>query len=318
MSSKKILVVNDLHPIFLDKVRQNGFQVDYFPDITKEGIIKVISQYHGLVIRSKMFIDKAFVDQATNLEFVARAGAGIDNLDELALKEAGVLIFNAPEGNRDAVGEHAIGMLLMLFNNLHKGNGEVRDKIWDREGNRGVELGGKTVGVYGCGNTGKAFAKKLSGFDTQVIAFDKYKKLSKNDYVTQVDFEEFVSECDVVSIHVPLTDETNNYIDRKFFEAFKKKIYLINTARGKVVSLADLSWAIEQGKVLGACLDVLENEKLATYNVEEQEILEKLKQSGKVVFSPHVAGWTVESYKKISEVMSGKILKHYLPKDRLA
>ncbi|MEL7145482.1 MAG: NAD(P)-dependent oxidoreductase, partial [Bacteroidota bacterium] len=255
---------------------------------------------------------------APTLEFIGRAGAGIDNIDEKAVAKAGIEVFNAPEGNRDAVGEHAIGMLLMLLNNLYKGHQEIGEGIWDREGNRGRELGSLTVGIYGYGNTGSAFARKLSGFGCRIVAFDKYKNDIKDPFVEYVTPREFYEEADVVSIHVPLTSETGSLINEQFFQSFKKQIYVINTSRGKVLSLSDLLKSFGQGKILGACLDVLENEQLSTYTEEEKQLLQKLRDTGKIVFSPHVAGWTVESYRKISEVLSEKILRHYLASSRIA
>ena len=240
LNDKKILIVNDLHPVLIGELEAHGFQIDYCPEISKEDIMRTIGRYHGLVIRSKIYIDAKFMEAAQNLEFIGRAGAGIDNIDEKVVSKAGIEVFNAPEGNRDAVGEHAIGMLLMLLNNLHKGHEEIGNGIWDREGNRGVELGSLTVGIYGYGNTGSAFARKLSGFGCRIIAYDKYKGPIREDYVEQVSIEEFYAESDVVSIHVPLTSETHGIIDQQFFSAFHKPVYVVNTSRGKVLSLEDL------------------------------------------------------------------------------
>ena len=318
VDEKRVLIVNDLHTSLIDELTTQGFQVDYQPDITKEEIMESIKHYHGLVIRSKVYIDEAFVKAAPNLEFIGRAGAGIDNIDEKAVSAAGIEVFNAPEGNRDAVGEHALGMLLMLLNNLYKGHKEIGQRVWDREGNRGVELGSLTVGIFGYGNTGSAFARKLSGFGCRIIAFDKYKNKIKEPYVESVTLEDFFAESDVVSIHVPLTSETGYVINKRFFDSFKKPVYVVNTSRGKVLSLSDLLAAFEEKKILGACLDVLENEKIAQLTAEEKVVIEGLRATDRVLFSPHVAGWTVESYRKISEVLSEKILKHYLTSSRIA
>ena len=318
LNDKKILIVNDLHPVLIGELEAHGFQIDYCPEISKEDIMRTIGRYHGLVIRSKIYIDAKFMEAAQNLEFIGRAGAGIDNIDEKVVSKAGIEVFNAPEGNRDAVGEHAIGMLLMLLNNLHKGHEEIGNGIWDREGNRGVELGSLTVGIYGYGNTGSAFARKLSGFGCRIIAYDKYKGPIREDYVEQVSIEEFYAESDVVSIHVPLTSETHGIIDQQFFSAFHKPVYVVNTSRGKVLSLEDLLASIQDQKVVGACLDVLENEQLNAMTDTEKKTLQDLRNTHRVIFSPHVAGWTVESYRKISEVLSEKILKHYLTSSRIA
>ena len=318
VDEKKVLIVDDLHTSLIDELVAKGFQVDYQPEITKERVAEVIGDYHGLVIRSKIYIDEAFVKAAEKLEFIARAGAGIDNIDEKAVSMAGIHVFNAPEGNRDAVGEHAVGMLLMLLNKLYKGHEEIGRGIWDREGNRGVELGNMTVGIFGYGNTGGAFARKLSGFGCRIIAFDKYKTGIRERFVESVSLERFFEETDVLSVHVPLTSETGYVINKRFFDSFKKSIYVINTSRGKVLSLADLLEGLQKNKILGACLDVLENEKLSQLSVLENNLLQDLRNTGRVLFSPHVAGWTVESYRKISEVLSRKILDHYLTLGRIA
>jgi len=315
---KKILIVNDLHLDFIEDMEETGFKVDYRPDITKSEIYEIIPNYHGLVIRSKMYIDADFLSKADKLEFIGRAGAGIDNIDEKAVSGTNIKIFNAPEGNRDAVGEHAIGMILSLFNNLNKGHREVTAGIWDREGNRGLELGGMTVGILGYGNTGRALAKKLQGFGCRILAFDKYRSDIEESYVELVSLEEFYKESNVVSIHIPLTSETTGCINAEFFEAFGNEIFIINTSRGKVLALNDLLYCLDKGKVQGACLDVLENEKLDALSETEKRTLDKLNGTGKVLFSPHVAGWTFESYRKISEVLSKKILNHYMASSRIA
>ncbi|MGB3464150.1 MAG: NAD(P)-dependent oxidoreductase, partial [Cyclobacteriaceae bacterium] len=269
------------------------------------------------IVRSKIFIDEPFLALAHNLEFIGRAGAGIDNIDEAVVKSNKIRIFNAPEGNRDAVGEHAIGMLLMLFNNLYRAHTEVAGGQWRREANRGIELSEKTVGILGYGNTGRSLAQKLQGFGCRIVAYDKYKSAFAEPFVKKVSLEEFYENVDVLSIHIPLTAETLGYIDRRFFEAFERDIFVINTSRGKVLKLTDLLQAIDSGKVIGACLDVLENEKPAEFSKEEKEVFDKLQNSDKVLFSPHVAGWTFESYRKISEVLAEKIIKHYLHQHRI-
>lgn len=309
---KKILVINDLHLDFIKILEADGFTIDYKPNISKEEVWDIIAEYHGLIVRSKLYIDEDFIKKAKKLEFIGRAGAGIDNIDENALVKTAIKIYNAPEGNRDAVGEHAIGMLLSVFNNIHKGHHEIINGKWDREGNRGLELGSKTIGIFGYGNTGRSLAKKLQGFGCRVIAYDKYKTEDGDLFAEKVSYEDFLKYSDVVSIHVPLTKETGNFINKDFIDSFEKEIFLINTSRGKVLNLEDLLDGLNNGKVVAACLDVLENEKLNTLTERQRKTLDELIATNKVLLTPHVAGWTYESYRKISEVMAQKIKNHYL------
>ncbi|MFD0795723.1 2-hydroxyacid dehydrogenase [Mucilaginibacter litoreus] len=300
-----ILIVDDLHPAFMEQASALGYTIDYQPDMKLEGASQIINNYDGLVIRSKFQVDKVFLDLAVNLRFICRAGAGMDNIGEDYAIEKGVILINAPEGNRDAVGEHAIGMLLSLMNNLNRGDGEVRNGKWLREENRGYELKGRTVGIIGYGNMGSTFAKKLSGFEVNVIAYDKYKTGFSDRYAREVSMEEIVKHSDVLSLHVPLTRETSGMVDDEYFFHFKKPVFFLNTARGKVVKTSAVLNAIKQEKVLAAGLDVLEVEKFPS--LAEQEWFDELRTSGKVLLSPHVGGWTFESYRKISEVMAEKL-----------
>ncbi len=311
MTTKKILIVNDLHDSFMKLLERDWIEINYQPKISKEEVLRMIPDYHGIVVRSKLRIDQELVEKARKLEFVARAGAGIDNIDESALKGTNIEVFNAPEGNRDAVGEHTIGMILNLFNHLSRADQEVKNGVWERERNRGIELSGKTVGIIGFGNTGQSLARKLSGFNVEVLAYDKYHADRIFPNTTMVSMETLQAKADIVSLHVPLTRETEFFADEEFLMGFSKNIFLINTSRGKVLSLKALAKCIEQGKVLGAGLDVLENEKLDTFTEEQKTVFQSLVKSGSVLFTPHVAGWTYESYQKISEVLAGKILKHY-------
>jgi D-3-phosphoglycerate dehydrogenase len=265
----------------------------------------LIESYDGLAIRSKFQVDKAFIDRAQNLRFICRAGAGMDNIDEEYALDKGIKLINAPEGNMDAVGEHAIGLLLSLMNNINRGDAEIRDGKWLREENRGHELKGKTVGIIGYGHMGSSFAKKLSGFGVQVIAYDKYKTGFSDRYAREVSMEEIVRTSDVLSLHIPLTKETNGLVDEEYLFHFKKPMFFLNTARGKVVKTRAVLNAIKQGKIIAAGLDVLEVEKFPALG--EQEWFDELRLSGKVILSPHVAGWTFESYRKISEVMANKL-----------
>jgi len=300
-----ILIVDDVHPIFMEQAEAKGYTCDYRPTVKTEEALQIIGDYAGLVIRSKFQVTKQVFDLATNLQFIARAGAGMDNIDEAYAAEKGIKLINAPEGNSDAVGEHAIGLLLSLMNNFNRGDAEIRNGKWEREGNRGYELKGKTVGIIGYGHMGHSFARKLSGFQVDVIAYDKYKTGFSDRYAREVSMEQIVKLSDVLSIHVPLTSETNGLIDDEYLFHFKKPVFFINTSRGKTAKVSSVLKAIKEGKILGAGLDVLEVEKFPT--LAEQAWYDELRQSGKVILSPHVAGWTFDSYRKISEVMAEKL-----------
>jgi D-3-phosphoglycerate dehydrogenase len=301
-----ILIVDDVHPIFMEQAEARGYQCDYRPTIKAEEALQIIGDYAGLVIRSKFLVTKQVFDIATSLRFVCRAGAGMDNIDEAYAIQKGVTLINAPEGNSDAVGEHAIGLLLSLMNNLNRGDAEIRAGKWDREGNRGHELKGKTVGIIGYGHMGHSFARKLSGFQVDVIAYDKYKTGFSDRYAREVSMEQIIKHSDVLSVHVPLTAETNGLVDDEYLFHFKKPIFFINTSRGKTAKVSAVLNAIKQGKIIGAGLDVLEVEKFPA--LTEQAWFDELRQSGKVILSPHVAGWTFDSYRKISEVMAEKLI----------
>lgn len=305
MPDKKILIVDKLHPAFKIEAEKLGYQVDDFPEFTREQTLASISAYQGLAVRTKFKIDKEIIEVANNLEFIARAGAGLDNIDEAFAKARNIKLLNAPEGNRDAVAEHAIGMLLSLLNNLRKSDIEIRNGIWDREGNRGFELKGKTVGIIGYGYMGQCFAKKIKGFDVDVIAYDKYQTGFSDDFATEVSMEQIVKQADILSLHIPLTRETRQLVNDEYLFHFRKPIYFINTARGEIVNTSSILNAIKDGKILGAGLDVLEVEKLPS--LIDQVWFNDLKENGKVLLSPHVAGWSVESYQRISEVLAAKL-----------
>jgi D-3-phosphoglycerate dehydrogenase len=303
--SKRILIIDDLHPAFKEQAIALGFEVDDLPLITRDETLTVIKNYTGIAVRTKFRIDKELFDLAPNLKFVARAGAGLDNIDEADAAERKIQLINAPEGNRDAVGEHAIGLLLSLMNNFRKADAEIRNGIWDREDNRGYELKGKTVGLIGYGFMGQSFAKKLSGFEVNVIAYDKYKTGFSDAYVREVSMEEIVKQSDVLSLHIPLTKETKQMVNEEYLYHFKKPIFFINTARGEIVNTSAVLDKIKTGKILGAGLDVLETEKFPA--LSEQPWFDDLKKSGKVILTPHVGGWTFDSYRKISEVLAQKL-----------
>ena len=309
---KKVLFVDTVHPILEERLTALGFVCEHDYQSDKTTIEQKINNYFGLVIRSRFPIDETFLNKAESLKFIARSGAGLENINVAYAEKQGIKVFNSPEGNMDAVGEHAIGMLLMLFNQLKKGDDEVRRGVWDREGNRGLELSGKTVGIVGYGNMGSALAKKLQGFDCKVIAYDKYKTGYSSDIVKEVDLETLFKQTDILSIHLPLSAETHYYVNEQFINQFEKPFYLINTARGNNVCLQGLVTALKTKKVLGACLDVLEYETKSFETINKEELPEGfqyLANAQNVMLSPHVAGWTEESYLKLSSFLADKIEK---------
>ncbi|QNK76699.1 hydroxyacid dehydrogenase [Winogradskyella sp. PAMC22761] len=307
----KILHLDANHPLLLNQLNDLGFTNHEDFTSSKSEIEAKIADYDGLIIRSRFSIDKAFLDAATQLKFIGRVGAGLENIDCNYAQEKGVHLISAPEGNRNAVGEHALGMLLSLFNKLNKADKEVREGKWLREENRGLELDGKTVGLIGYGNMGNAFAKKLRGFDVDVLCYD-IKPGVGNANATQVTLEELKTKADVLSLHIPQTDLTLNMVNSDFINGFKKPFWLINTARGKSVVTKDLVEALESGKILGAGLDVLEYEKSSFENLFSSDAMPKpfqyLINSEKVLLSPHVAGWTIESNIKLSQTIVDKIV----------
>lgn len=312
MEKGKVLFIDTTHPVLPQMLKERGFEVHHFYQNDINKLKSIAADFTGFIIRSKFRLEEEILKHATQLKFIGRVGAGMENIDVKYAESAGIRCFNAPEGNRDAVAEQAIGMLLSLFNNLKKADLEVRNGIWKREENRGVELGGKTVGIIGYGNTGSAFARKLKGFDVEILAYDKYKKDFSNDFVSEVSLEDLFENADIVSLHIPLTDETRFMANNNFFSSFKKDIYLINTSRGKVLKTSDLIVNLENSKVIGACLDVLEFEGLSFEDLDSERLPAAFKQlitKENVILSPHIAGWTHESNVKLSEVLAKKILE---------
>ncbi|MEQ9303285.1 MAG: NAD(P)-dependent oxidoreductase [Marinoscillum sp.] len=307
LKRNRVLVVDKMHDSLETMFLKAGYVADYRPEITPDEVHEIIHEYEGLVIRSKLNVYKALLEKAVNLKFVARAGAGIDKVDYPYLSQKGIKLLNAPEGNRDAVGEHAVGMLLSLLHNLNKGNKEVKSGKWDREGNRGWELKGRTVGIYGFGFMGSSFAEKLRGFDCRVIFYDKYKTGIAHEWVEQVDLNTFLKEVEILSIHIPLTSETRFLFDKPYLAGFPNLKVLINTSRGEVLRLSAVNDLLESGQLIGAGLDVLENEKLNQLSTEEQREMERLREKLNVILTPHVAGWTHESYQRINEVLISKL-----------
>lgn len=301
----KVLIVDDLHPAFKQQVLAMGFDCDDLPNITRKEVEAIISQYIGLAIRTKFQVDSALIQKATQLKFIARAGAGMDNIDELAVKERGILCINAPEGNQNAVAEHCLMFLLAMLNHLPKGNTEIRHHLWDREASRGVELQGKTAGIIGYGYMGSAFAQKLALMGVNVLAYDTYKQGFGTHQIKESSLDEIYTYADIVSIHLPLTVETYNWANDTFFNQFSKPIYFLNTARGRIVDIVALLQAMKQNKVIAAALDVLPEEKFPI--LKQQPWYEALCQNTKILLTPHVAGWTKESYEKISITLAQKL-----------
>ena len=298
-----ILIADEVHPSLFPMLSEAGFQFEYQPAITRDELLERLSPFAGLIIRSKTSIDEPLLQRAPNLQFIGRAGAGLDLIDLEAVTKRGIRVFHAGEGNRNAVGEHAVGMLLALLANIVRADAEVRRGIWNREGNRGYELGSMTVGIIGYGNNGSATARRLSGFGCRVLCYDKYRTNYGDSYAQAVPVEQIMADADVISLHIPLTDDTKQLVNDAWITSIRKPFYLMNVARGEIVSLAALVRGLKSGKVRGACLDVLENEKLAKLSSEQQLSFDYLRQSDRVVLTPHVAGWTHESYVRINEVL---------------
>lgn len=307
----KILHVDINHPLLLKELANYGFINEEEYSSSKEEIAEKIGDYDGLIIRSRFTIDKDFLDGATNLKFIGRLGAGLENIDTAYAKEKGIKLFAAPEGNRNAVGEHTLGMLLSLFNKLNQADREVREGLWRREENRGWEIEGKIIGIIGYGNMGKAFAKKLRGFDCEVLCYD-IKPGVEDENAKQVTLEVFQQKCDVVSLHTPLISSSLNMINSEFINGFKKSFWFLTTARGNCTVTDDLVEALKSGRVLGAGLDVLEYEKKSFENLftSEKDMPESFKyliEAKNVILTPHVAGWSVESYRKLAQTIVDKI-----------
>ena len=308
-SDIKILHIDSNHPLLWEQLEQAGFQNETDFNSTKQEVEIKIENYHGIVIRSRFKIDKTFLDKATNLKFIARVGAGLESIDCDYAIANGIHLIAAPEGNANAVGEHALGMLLALFNNLNIANNEIKSGQWKREANRGHELEGKTVGIIGYGNMGKSFAKKLSGFDVKVLCYDILPNVGDAN-ATQVSLAELREQTDVLSLHTPLTPETDKMVNKDFISTFKKPFWLINTARGNSVVTDDLVEALQSGKIKGAGLDVLEYEKLSfetLFEGEKPKTFEYLLQAENILLTPHIAGWTFESHQKLAQTIADKI-----------
>lgn len=308
---KRILFLETVHPVLAEKLTELGFTCEFNYKISYHELLNEIPEYHGIVLRSRISFDEQLIQAGKKLEFIARSGSGLEIIDLESCQRNNVTVFSSPEGNSDAVGEHVVGMLLSLANNIHLANASVRRKEWLREEHRGFEIKGKTIALIGFGHMGKSVAKKLSGFETSVIAFDKYTEQSFGSLAKHVPLQEIFDTADVVSLHLPLSDETIEYANATFFNSFKKKIAFINTSRGGHMNAQDLIDAIDSGKVTHAALDVLPFEKSSLEGLNNNPLFEKLLTYSNVLITPHVAGWTKESYYKLSYVLFEKIKGHY-------
>lgn len=308
MAGMNVLIVDDVHACLPEGLSDVGCNVLYLPDANRGEIIANLPGKQILVIRTKTKVDAELINAGNNLKIIARAGAGLDNIDLALTVAKNIVCINAGEANADAVGEHALGMLLMLKHNLAKASFQVKEKLWLREENRGVEIAGKTLAIIGYGNTGKAFAEKLSGLGVQILAYDKYLTGFGSAKVKESNWEEIFELADILSFHVPLTNETKYYLDRTKIARFKKDFTLLNLSRGKVVQTSAIIEALKNGKINSCALDVLENEDLKNLNSAELEEFNYLSQNEKVILTPHIGGWTQESYHKISNVLLLKLL----------
>ncbi len=308
----KILVTDNTHPILHQLLRQAGHEVVVNTSLNYGTLLACIGDFDALVVRSKIVIDRPFLDRARHLRCIGRLGAGMETIDVAYAESLGIRCLNSPEGNRDAVGEHALGLLLALFNHLAAADAEVRRGLWQREANRGLEIKGRTVGIIGFGNMGSAFAQRLQGFECTILAYDKYKPAGyAPSYVQEVTLGELQARADVVSLHVPLTDETRHMVSLPFIKAFDHPFHLVNTSRGAVVCTPHLAQALEEGLLLGAALDVIEYEDMTRDGLDLDHLpadFTYLLQSPHTVLSPHVAGWTVESKEKLAATLAKKII----------
>lgn len=302
--TEKVLIVDEVHFSLAAGLRSLGFEVDELITLTKAETKAIISQYVGLIIRSKFIIDADFLTSAAQLCFIGRAGAGVDLIDLDVCKEKNIHVFSANEGNKDAVAEHVMGQLLTLAHHLNTADSEVRNGIWSREGNRGWEIQGKTMGIIGFGNMGQALCQRVLGFGVDVLAYDKY---TQPPSPLRAHLSDIFEQADIVSFHIPLTEETNGMVNKEFLSNFNKPIVLINSSRGSITPLENLLWGLNRGIISGLALDVLPNEKIESWSTEEKALFHQLKSYPNTLFSPHVAGWSAESYIKINDVLLEKI-----------
>ena len=303
----KILHIDSNHPILISTLKKNGYINDLDISSSKEDIIKIIKSYDGLILRSRFKIDKDFIDKACNLKFIARVGSGLENIDCNYAKSKNIEVISSPEGNSNAVGEHAMGLLLSLLNNINISSNQVKKGLWFREKNRGFEIEGKTVAIFGMGNTGKSFAKKISGFNCKVIFYDIDEKI-ESKYAKKTSLDSLCKNADIVSLHLPFTTKTNDLFNKEFIQKFDKPFWLINTSRGKIVNTPNLIDALNNNKILGVGLDVIDIESSSFNNIEKElnPYFYQLINLKNVIITPHIAGWTFESNVKLSQIIIEK------------
>ncbi|MEI2673980.1 MAG: NAD(P)-dependent oxidoreductase [Chitinophagaceae bacterium] len=307
MHQKKVIVTDFLHPYLADWLVDKGFQVDIQETITNDELFSIIENYEGLVLSTKINVTPTLIDKAKNLEFIARAGSGMENIDVAYAKSKGIHVVNSPEGNANAVAEHAVGMTLALLNNIVKSDAEIRNGVWQREPNRGEEIKGKTIGIIGYGHTGSRFAAKWGTFGVTILAHDKYKSGFGTTTVVEASVEDIWEKAEIISFHLPLNAETQFYCNAAFINKMKRPFWLINTSRGKIVNTANLIEGLDQGKILGAALDVFENEKF--YQLEGTDLaqMQNLTKRHNIILTPHVAGWTHTSHLYLSKILAEKL-----------
>jgi D-3-phosphoglycerate dehydrogenase / 2-oxoglutarate reductase len=311
----KVLITDPVHELMFERFEKLGFKVLYNPDISQEEVFHIISDFDGLIVNSKIQVNDLLIDKATKLRFVGRLGSGMEHINQTYLKEKGIGCFSSPEGNKDAVAEHVIGILLMMMNNLSRSNQEMKSSIWKREENRGIELMGRKIGIIGYGNTGKSLAKKLSGFDMDILVYDKYVTEIKEDYITPVSLENLLSEADIISFHIPLNDETKHILCKELLKKTKKQPIVVNASRGAIANTIDLIWALENNVISGLCIDVFEDEPIYKGKANPLSVYEQLLKYDNVFASPHIAGWTIESKRKLASILMDRIEGYLSSKD---
>ncbi len=310
-TTPQVLVTDGVHPLLLEGLNAAGYTCTYLPKIDLATTRQLVGAYDGLIINSKILVDRSFLEAAPRLRFIGRLGSGLEIIDLDAARAKGVAVIRAADGNCDAVAEHALGMLLSLANNLRQADLQVRQLLWEREQNRGWELQGKTIGIVGFGYTGRAFAQRLAGFGMKVLAYDKYKSNYASDlpHVQETTMEQVFAEAQILSLHLPATAETKGLANRTYWNRFQQGLVVVNTSRGNIVPTQDLLEALEAGQLKGACLDVFENEKPATYTAEQTALFQRLFERSDVQLSPHVAGWTKESKERLAKLLLHRIMK---------